>query len=187
MFAIIRTGGKQYRVQPQDVLDIEKLSLEKGQKVFFDQVLLIEDGEKTLIGTPLVENAVVRAEIIGNFKDKKVIIFKKKRRKQFKRKRGHRQELTQVRIEGIFPDRSLVSEKELAQLEVALPIMAEQKEIKEEKPKAKKQEKAASLKAAKPKTRKKAIEAKEKKEVPPKKKAVAKAVAKRKAQARTKE
>jgi len=187
MFAIIRTGGKQYRVQPQDVLSIEKLSLEKGQKVFFDQVLLIEDGEKTLIGTPLVENAAVRAEVIENFKDKKVIIFKKKRRKQFKRKRGHRQELTQVRIEGIFPDRSLVSEKELAQVEVAPSIMAEQKEIKEEKPKAKKEEKAASLKEAKPKARKKAIEAKEKKEVPSNKKAVAKAAAKRKAQAKTKE
>jgi len=101
MFAVIKTGGKQYRVQEGDVLDVEKLNMDKDQKITLDKVLLIEDEGKTLIGTPFVENALVRAEIIENFKDKKVIVFKKKRRKQYRRTRGHRQELTRIKIEAI--------------------------------------------------------------------------------------
>lgn len=104
MFAVIRTGGKQYRIEVGEILAVEKLDKEKGQKVVFDQVLLIEDNENTLIGMPIVERAQVIGEVIGNFKDKKVIIFKKKRRKQYRKKIGHRQELTRVRIEEIIPD-----------------------------------------------------------------------------------
>ena len=101
MFAVIKSGGKQHKVQEGDVLCVERLDKEKGQKIVFKSVLLIGDGKKTLVGTPLVENASVRAEVIENFKDEKVIVFKKKRRKQYKRTRGHRQELTRVRIEEI--------------------------------------------------------------------------------------
>jgi len=101
MFAVIETGGKQYKVQEGDVLAVEKLNQEEGQKVTFDKVLLIDEEGKTLIGTPHVKNALVKAEIIENFKDKKVIVFKKKRRKQYKKKRGHRQELTRIKIEQI--------------------------------------------------------------------------------------
>ncbi|MFC2170312.1 50S ribosomal protein L21, partial [Acidobacteriota bacterium] len=101
MFAVIKTGGKQYRVQEGDVIQVEKLNSDEGQKIRFDQVLLIEQEEKTLIGTPFVEKAEVRAVIVENFRGKKIIVFKKKRRKQYKRKTGHRQELTKVRIEEI--------------------------------------------------------------------------------------
>ena len=113
MFAVIKTGGKQYRVQEGDVLQIEKLEAEKSQKILFDTVLLIEDEEKTLIGTPFIQNAAVKAELIEIIKDNKVIIFKKKRRKQYRRKRGHRQELSQVRITEIIPDLRLATEKEI--------------------------------------------------------------------------
>ena len=101
MFAVIKTGGKQYKVEEGDVLYVEKLNEEKGNKVTLDKVLLIGDEGNTLIGTPFVKNALVKVEVIENFKDKKVIVFKKKRRKQYKKKRGHRQELTRIKIEEI--------------------------------------------------------------------------------------
>ena len=116
MFAVIKTGGKQYKVQEGDVLNVEKLNMEKEKKVTFDKVLLIEDEGKTLIGTPFVENAQVRAEVIDNFKDKKVLIFKKKRRKQYRRTRGHRQELTRIKIEEIFHGIKAVSKKKPAEV-----------------------------------------------------------------------
>lgn len=101
MFAVIKTGGKQYKVQQGDVLQVEKLGLEKDKTITFDEVLLVEDGKETLIGTPFVDKAKVHAVIIENFKDDKVIVFKKKRRKQYKKMRGHRQELSRIRIEDI--------------------------------------------------------------------------------------
>ncbi len=101
MFAVIKTGGKQYKVQQGDVLQVEKLGLEKDKTITFDEVLLVEDGKKTLIGTPFVDKAKVHAVIIENFKDDKVIVFKKKRRKQYRKMRGHRQELSRIRIEDI--------------------------------------------------------------------------------------
>ena len=108
MFAVIKTGGKQYVVKEGDVLQIEKLGVEAGRKILIDTVLLIEEGEKTLIGTPFLENAVIRAEILKNLKAEKVLVFKKKRRKQFRRTRGHRQPLTEIRIERIIADKSAV-------------------------------------------------------------------------------
>ena len=101
MFAVIKTGGKQYRVQKGDILEVEKLNEKEGKNISFDRVLLIETDKKTLIGTPFLKGAQVNAEILDNFKGKKVIVFKKKRRKQYKKKKGHRQELTRVRIEDI--------------------------------------------------------------------------------------
>jgi len=113
MYAVIKTGGKQYRVKEGDLLETEKLGAEKGQKINFDQVLLIEDEGRVLVGTPIVENALVRAEVLENIKGDKVLIFKKKRRKQYRRTKGHRQELTKVRIEKIHPDTKLVPAEEL--------------------------------------------------------------------------
>lgn len=146
MFAVIKTGGKQYKVQVGDTLHIEKLIVKEGQKVTFDQVLLIDDNGKTLIGTPFIEDARVNAEVIENFKDKKVIVFKKKRRKQYKRKRGHRQELTRIKIEEIIsslkaapkrkPDRVAEKAKEKAAPKKEKPKrVVKPKEVKEEKPK----------------------------------------------------
>ncbi len=101
MFAVIKTGGKQYKVQEGEILQVEKLNIEKGKKVRFDEVLLIEDVDKAQIGTPFVKDAVVEAVVVENFKDKKVIVFKKKRRKQYRKTKGHRQELTKIQIERI--------------------------------------------------------------------------------------
>jgi len=102
MFAVIKTGGKQYKVQEGDILQVEKLNKEENQEVILNQVLLIEDEEKTFIGTPYIEKAIVRAVVIENFKDKKIIVFKKKRRKQYRKTKGHRQELTKIKIEKIM-------------------------------------------------------------------------------------
>jgi large subunit ribosomal protein L21 len=146
MYAVIKTGGKQYRVKEGDLLEIEKLGAEKGQKINFDQVFLIEDEGRILVGTPVVENAVVRAEVVENYKGDKVLIFKKKRRKQYRRTKGHRQELTKVRIEKIHPDTKLVPENEL-RVE-ALPVRTAAPKV---EPPAKKAPKPAVKKAAKPK------------------------------------
>jgi large subunit ribosomal protein L21 len=146
MYAVIKTGGKQYRVKEGDLLEIEKLGAEKGQKINFDQVLLIEDEGRVLVGTPVVEKAVVRAEVVENYKGEKVLIFKKKRRKQYRRTKGHRQELTKVRIEKIYPDAKLVPAEEL-KVEAPPVRPAAPKAV----PPAKKAPKPAVKKAAKPK------------------------------------
>ena len=113
MYAVIKTGGKQYRIREGDVLDVEKLGVEQGGTVIFDRVLLIEDEGKVLVGTPDVAGAAVKAEVVENFKADKVLIFKKKRRKQYRRTKGHRQQLAKVRIMKIYPDSTLVSREEL--------------------------------------------------------------------------
>ena len=146
MFAVIKTGGKQYRVQEGDVLDVEKLNMDKDQKVTLDKVLLIEDEGKTLIGTPFVENALVRAEIIENFKDKKVIIFKKKRRKQYRRTRGHRQELTRIKIEAIVHGEKAVPRKQRVVSEAKAKKAKEERPNKEEKKKGVKKESKVQVK-----------------------------------------
>jgi len=144
MFAVIKTGGKQYVVKEGDVLRVEKLNAEAGQKVLFDQVLLIEDGDQTLIGTPVLGAAVVKAEIVRNFKDDKILVFKKKRRKQYRRTRGHRQPLTEVKIEKIYADKTVVPADELK-------IAAVVTETKEAAPTARaiREEKTAAKKAIK--------------------------------------
>jgi len=97
MFAVIKTGGKQYKVAENDILAIEKLPSEVGASVVFGDVLLV--GDK--IGAPTVAGASVTGEVISQFRDDKVIIFKKKRRQNYRRKNGHRQSLTLVRITAI--------------------------------------------------------------------------------------
>ena len=113
MYAVIKTGGKQYRIREGDVLDVEKLGVEQGGTVVFDRVLLIEDEGKVLVGTPDIAGAAVKAEVVENFKGDKVLIFKKKRRKQYRRTKGHRQQLAKVRIVNIYPDTTLVPKEEL--------------------------------------------------------------------------
>ena len=115
MYAVILTGGKQYRVKEGDVLAVEKLDLEPGRKAHFDRVLLIEDGETVQVGTPVLDNAMVLGLVLENFKDEKVLVFKKKRRKQFRRTHGHRQQLTKVRITRITADRTLITAEDLAE------------------------------------------------------------------------
>ena len=101
MQAIIETGGKQYRVQEGDVLMVEKLPADKGQDVVFDRVLFVSNGEETKVGQPLVEDAKVTGKVLEQGKGKKIIVFKFKAKKNYRRKQGHRQPYTKVAIDKI--------------------------------------------------------------------------------------
>jgi len=100
MYAIIETGGKQYKVQPGQVLDVEKLEADEG-KITFDRVLMVADGESIKLGKPVVEKATVTGELLKVVKGKKVIAFKKRKRKDSFSTRGHRQSAARVRIDEI--------------------------------------------------------------------------------------
>jgi large subunit ribosomal protein L21 len=104
MYAVIKTGGKQYRVSPDDVLEIEKLPAGPGETIEFKDVLLVDQDGEPKIGTPLVEGAIVSAEVVEQGRGEKIIIFKKKRRQNYRRRNGHRQYLTTVRILEILLD-----------------------------------------------------------------------------------
>jgi len=103
MYAVIRTGGKQYRVAPRDVIEVERLPAEAGAAVELSEVLALNDEKSTVIGTPLVNGARVAATVLEHTKGDKVIIFKKRRRKNYRRRTGHRQGYTMLRIDEILP------------------------------------------------------------------------------------
>ena len=102
MFAVIKTGGKQYKVAADDILQIEKLDAEPGTTITFDNVLMLGTGADVTIGSPLVEGASVAAELVEQMRAKKIIVFKKKRRKKYRRTNGHRQHHSIVRITEIL-------------------------------------------------------------------------------------
>ena len=106
MFAVIKTGGKQYRVIPDDVIQIERISGEAGDEVFFNDVLILADDGKTAVGTPLVDGARVTGTLMEQTRGEKILIFKKKRRKSYRRRNGHRQDLSVVRITDISGPRA---------------------------------------------------------------------------------
>jgi large subunit ribosomal protein L21 len=101
MYAVIETGGKQYRVEPGQILRVEKLEAQKGEEVIFGRVLMLVDGESVKIGSPVVEGALVKATVLVQDKAKKVIVFKYKPKKRIRTKKGHRQPFTEVRIEAL--------------------------------------------------------------------------------------
>ncbi|AEV67870.1 50S ribosomal protein L21 [Acetivibrio clariflavus] len=101
MYAIIETGGKQYKVQEGEVLFIEKLAQEEGSSVTFDKVVAVSSGDKVEFGAPYVSGAKVQAKVLNHGKDKKIIVFKYKPKKGYRRKQGHRQPYTKVQIEKI--------------------------------------------------------------------------------------
>lgn len=101
MYAVIKTGGKQYRVHEGDVLMVEKLDAEAGSSVTFSEVLAFSDDQTLKVGTPLVEGAVVEAQVLGQGKGKKIIVFKYKAKKNYRKKQGHRQPYTRVQITKI--------------------------------------------------------------------------------------
>ncbi len=101
MYAVIKTGGKQYRVAEGDELRVEKLPGEVGDTVMFDQVLLTSDGETVEVGQPFLENSKVAGRITGQGKHRKVLVVKYKRRKGYRRKNGHRQQFSLIKISGI--------------------------------------------------------------------------------------
>ena len=113
MFAIVRTGGKQYRVGVGDQITVERIVGDVGAQVELADVLAI-GGDETVIGTPVVPDAAVRARIVQQPRGTKVIVFKKKKRKNYRRKRGHRQELTVLRIEGISRGATVAASDESA-------------------------------------------------------------------------
>ncbi len=101
MYAIIESGGKQYRISEGEKVRIEKLSGNEGEEIALGGVLVINDGERTLVGSPYIEGAQVTAKVVAQAKARKVTVFKYKRRKDTKKKKGHRQPYTQVMIEKI--------------------------------------------------------------------------------------
>lgn len=101
MYAVVSTGGKQYKVQEGETLSVEKLPGEEGSQISFDRVLMYSNDENLTVGKPVIENAVVSAHIIEQGKSKKILVFKYKRRKRYRRKQGHRQAFTKVKIDSI--------------------------------------------------------------------------------------
>jgi large subunit ribosomal protein L21 len=100
-YAVIETGGKQYRVQAGDRLEVEKLEVEVGESVDIDKVLAVSDGKELKVGTPMLEGSKVTATVTDQIRGKKVINYKKKRRKGYERKGGHRQYLTVLKVESV--------------------------------------------------------------------------------------
>ena len=101
MYAVFRTGGKQFRVEPGARIRVPSLTAEPGENVTFGEVLLADVGDGVQVGTPVIEGATVTAEVLSHGKDRKIIVFKRKRRKGYRKKQGHRQKYTEVRIDQV--------------------------------------------------------------------------------------
>jgi large subunit ribosomal protein L21 len=101
MYAVIKTGGKQYRIQVGEKLKIEQLKVENGSELIIDQVLMVADGDKISMGTPIVNGAKVSATVLGQGRHDKIRIFKMRRRKHYQKHQGHRQNYTEIQITGI--------------------------------------------------------------------------------------
>ena len=102
MYAVFRTGGKQFRAEPGKKIRIPTMEVEPGDSVTFDDVLLASDGKNVQVGAPVVKGAKVKAEVVNHGRDRKIIVFKRKRRKGYRRKQGHRQGYTEIRIDEIL-------------------------------------------------------------------------------------
>lgn len=113
MFAIIETGGKQYQVEMDRYIDVELLDAKVDEKLTFDKVVAIVDGEATKVGQPYVEGVVVTAKILKHDKDKKIIVYKQRRKKGYRKKQGHRQNFTRILIEGITGFKSTAKKAEV--------------------------------------------------------------------------
>ncbi len=175
MYAVVRTGGKQYRVAKDDVIVVEKLAGAPGAELELDQVLMLDNGKETQIGAPLVDGARVAATVIDQGRGDKIIVFKKKRRKDYRRTRGHRQSITVLRINEILgkgDKRSAAKAK--------APARKEQNEAPEaaEKPAAAKKAEAEKPAAKKPAAKKPAAKKPAAKKAAPRKPAARKAGAK---------
>jgi large subunit ribosomal protein L21 len=136
MYAVIETGGKQYRVQEGDVITVEKLNVSAGDDITFDRVLLMNDGEKVQVGAPIVEAAKVFGTVVENGKGEKVIIFKYKAKKDYRKKQGHRQPYTMVKIESLSAEGKPAPKKVVEK--PAAEAAAAEKPAEEKKPAAKK-------------------------------------------------
>ena len=117
MFAVVKTGGKQYKVAPEDVIKVEKLPGEAGQEIELDQILMLGDDKGVTVGTPLVAGASVKATVLEQARGKKIIVFKKRRRQDSRVTKGHRQDLTVLRIGAISPAKKKAAKKPAASAE----------------------------------------------------------------------
>ena len=101
MYAVVKSGGKQYKVQEGDICRVEKLSGDLGAEITFEDVLLFSDGENVQVGTPRLDNVTVKGTVVEQGQARKIIVFKYKRRKRYRRKQGHRQQYTAVKVDSI--------------------------------------------------------------------------------------
>ena len=143
MFAIVRTSGKQYKIAHDEVIKVNRMDVKEGDKVDLGPVLMVGDDNKTVVGAPEVKGATVKAVVLENKRDKKIIVFKKKRRQNYRRKHGHRQDLTVLRITEIKADGFSAPAKAAAPKKEAAPkaekkAEAPKKEAATKKPAAKK-------------------------------------------------
>ena len=104
MYALVRTGGKQYRVAKNDTILVERIKADQGEQIILDDIVMLGDGDKVTIGAPRVAGAAVSATVVSQTRGPKIVIFKFKRRKKYRRTRGHRQDLTLLRIEAVAAD-----------------------------------------------------------------------------------
>ena len=130
-FAIIETGGKQYKVSASKILEIEKLNVGKGETIKFKNVLLLNDDKNTEIGNPSIEGASVEAKLLDNVKDRTVLVFQKRKKKHFRKKKGHRQRHSKIQITKILAKGGKVID-EAKLTEKKKTIKLEKKEVKKE-------------------------------------------------------
>ena len=134
MYAIVDIAGQQFKVEKDQKIFVHRLELEEGKKVSFDKVLLIDTGSKVTVGDPVVKGASVDAKVVSHLKGDKVLVFKKKRRKGYKKLNGHRQYLTQIQIQGIS-EKGGAAKKEIATTtkeEAPVKAVAEKQAVKKE-------------------------------------------------------
>jgi large subunit ribosomal protein L21 len=176
MYALVRTGGKQYRVSKDDTILVERIAADEGAEVILDDVVMLGDGDKVTIGTPRVDGAAVSATVMRQTRGPKIIIFRRKRRTNHRRTQGHRQDLTLLKINAIAEDGKSLAAK-------AAPKKAAAKKA-EAAPKTAAAKKAAPKAEAKAAPAKKAAAKKAAAKAAPAKKAAAKKAAARKAAAK---
>ena len=154
MYALVKTGGKQYRVAKDDTILVERIAAEEGAEVILDEVVMLGDGDKVTIGTPRVEGAAVSATVMSQTRGPKIIIFRRKRRKNHRRTQGHRQDLTLLKINAVAEDAKSLAKpaaKKAAAKKAAAPAAAAPKKAAAKKaaaPAAAAPKKAAAKKAA---------------------------------------
>jgi large subunit ribosomal protein L21 len=176
MFALIRTGGRQYKISPGEVFKVDRLAVEPSSSVVLDEVLLVSEGDEVTVGTPLIEGANVACTVVRHERGPKVRVFRFKAKKGYRKRSGQRREITVLRVDGVSPDG-----KRMTMAEVVAPTKAAAKPKARAKSKAvaKTKAKATSKAAAKPKAK-----AKSKAAAKPKAKAKSKAAAKAKAKSK---
>jgi len=175
MYAVVKTGGKQYRVAKDDKIIVDHIEAETGESIVLDQVLMMADGDKVTIGTPTVSNAAVGATVLKQTRGPKIMVFRRKRRKNFRRIRGHRQDLTLLQINDIAADGKV---KAPAKAKVKTDVKTEAKAA-PKKAASKKSAAKTEAKVAPKKTASKKAAAKTEAKAAPKKAAAKKAATKK--------